>query len=250
MHRLHELHIGASHTGAAALPLPSVAHRVLSRRCGRLALAQRLRRTRRLEYVAAKPTIGKEPMIELEDELEKQRMANLARIDRLHSLGRRSDDHPTGECLTCGDGRRGVPCTHRKLSRQKWRFITRHIHEYNAIFTATDPAHASHLREMLAEEERNLSRGHVCNEPGGCPNENKARAIPPCPACRARWEALARQVCADCSKLPRQFRPKQCPACVALGAQDSAAVEIGRTSPVNPPAPLTIMLDYYAGNMG
>lgn len=166
-----------------------------------------------------------------------------------HSFGLKVDG--IDRCPLCPGPHGGPgPCVHRNWSRWDERFVERHIVEYTAAYENPDPAYSTHMLEMLGEEKQNCPRGHICNEPGGCPKENKTRGIPPCPICKKRWEAQARQVCVDCSKYPRQFRPVSCPACQALGAQDSAAVEIGHTSPVTAPAPLTIMVDYFSGNMG
>lgn len=156
--------------------------------------------------------------------------------------------HRRNDCLTCGDGHKGVPCVHSHYSLKDRRFVEKHFEEFQAIYTNPDPAYASHIRDVLDQERHNLSRGHICNEPGGCPFENKARSIPPCTVCKNRWQALQTKVCADCSKLPRQFRRKDCPGCAALASQDFG-VEIGHTSPVNAPAPLTTLVDYFAGNM-
>lgn len=176
------------------------------------------------------------------------RNAALADLDMRHSFGERTDDNTTGECLECGDGRGGTPCLHRRYSSRQRKFIRAHYEEYLAAYENPGSAYASNVRARLDEELNNLSRGHVCSEPGGCPFENKDRGIPACPVCRARWQALANQMCERCQKLPRQFRPKGCSDCAALGGMELGA-ELGRTSPVNAPMPMPLLLDYFAGNM-
>lgn len=164
-----------------------------------------------------------------------------------HTFGVRTNGED--KCPLCPGEHGGKgPCDHRRYTAKQRRFVAAHIEEYVAAYENPDATAASHVLARLDEERRNLSRGHVCSEPGGCPSENKARGIPACPVCRARWQAQINQVCADCSRLPRQFRPKHCPQCTALGGQEFG-VEIGRTTPVNAPAPMTLLLDYFGGNM-
>lgn len=188
---------------------------------------------------------------DLRRNLEAARAQNLQALKEQHTFNERSLANPSGECLTCGDGHRGVPCVHSHRSRKLDKFIEKHIDEYASAFTNPDRSAASHVLERLEEERRNLPRGHICSEPGGCPSENKQRGIPACPVCLARWRAqaaAASDVCAACQKLPRQFRPKACVGCAALGDVE-IGMEIGRTSPVSAPAPMTVMLDYFAGKM-
>ncbi len=165
-----------------------------------------------------------------------------------HTYGLKQDG--VDRCPLCPGPHGGPgPCDHGLWTSKQRRFVAAHLEEYTAAYENPDARAGSHILARLEEERHNLPRGHICSEPGGCPAENHARGIPACPVCRARWQAQANQMCPACQKLPRQFRPRNCGDCAALGGMELGA-EIGRTSSITPPAPMTIMVDYFAGNMG
>jgi hypothetical protein len=168
----------------------------------------------------------------------------------LHTFGVRNE-HGIDACPLCPGPHGGPgPCDHHAWSRKQRRFIAAHIEEFTAAYENPDQRAASHIMARLTTELQNLPRGHICSEPGGCPYQSQSRGIPACPPCRARWQAQATAMCAACSNLPRQFRPRDCGECALLVGGQDFGVEIGRTTPVNAPMPMTLLLDFFAGYMG
>jgi hypothetical protein len=132
-----------------------------------------------------------------------------------HSFGQRTDDNPTGECVTCGDGRRGAQCVHRRYSMKERRFLQAHSEELLTAFYNPDKQASSNIRSRLAREYRSLPSRHACW--CVCPNVARGRAS-----------------CDQCNELQRNQK-----------LQEPAAM--GRTAAVHAPMPDAVMLDLLAG---
>jgi hypothetical protein len=136
-----------------------------------------------------------------------------------HSFGQHTDDNPTGICTLCPGEHGGPgPCDHAQYSRKRIRHILAHREAYTAAYLNPDPRAASNELIRLEAEYRTLPPHHSCS----CQKLN-ARGV-------YVWDCL---VCAQLdARRPRGL---------------DVALEIGRTSLINPPLPLVAMLDLEAG---
>lgn len=103
-------------------------------------------------------------------------------------------------------------------SRRFIAFVRIHLIEYETAYLAPTPSSSRANLERLRREYMTLPPRHICT----C-------------YCSFLHEQRTGNVCQEC-----QRRRK-------LAVKQDIAIEIGRTSPVNAPLPLVLMLDYAAG---
>jgi hypothetical protein len=121
-------------------------------------------------------------------------------------------EHTNDDVCPMCPGRHGTAaqCDHSAYSRRQLRFLRAHREAYETAYLSPDPKSSSNELERLERERKNLPRGHYCT-----------------------CDPLH---CAMCQRL----------ACQRPNGPD-VGVEIGRTSLVNAPTPMVIMLDVEAG---
>lgn len=118
------------------------------------------------------------------------------------------------DCPRCGDGRSGRRCDLSGYSARRVKFILAHREAYESAYLNPNRAAASNEMERLEREYATLPPRHTCT----C------------------WCSFAREqktgnVCSECQRRRRNA--------VLL----DVAVEIGRTTRVNPPMPSPMYLD-------
>lgn len=135
--------------------------------------------------------------------------ANQVAVEHSHDL----------RCPLCPGEHGGPgPCDQQNYSRRRLAFIRAHQEAYDAAYTNPDPKAASNELERLRREWETLPFRHACT----CPRLNRRTGI-------------IEYHCLQCRKIGDQI-PKQ-----------DIAREMGRTSPINAPMPLVVVLDLYAG---